>query len=294
MKKSALVFFLVCSLLLCSCSVTISIPVSPIEDFEYEMEDGQIIITKYIGTDLEIRIPESINDRPVTTIGKEAFEEYDMTAVVLPDSVTYIDEYAFSNCVCLEKMYVGKGLKEINRRAFDGCEKLMSLDLPEGLERIGNGAFSRCVALAEISLPDSLTRIEEGAFKGCNSLAEVKLPDGLEYLGTEVFVNCQALTELKIPDNTNPNISVVTQSTYVSVYEQLHLPTASYGALTGAQTGSVAALNLTTLREEVHNQEKPATVLIVSEHSEALRQLRAVESEKYLDLQEEGLYRIEG
>lgn len=46
----------------------------PVEDFEYEEnEDGGITITRYIGEETEVVIPEKINEKNVTVIGKDAF-----------------------------------------------------------------------------------------------------------------------------------------------------------------------------------------------------------------------------
>ena len=289
MKRIGLFFALISTLLLCSCNVVVKVPVSPEEDFAYEMEDGEIVITDYVGTAREIHIPKMMNDRPVTTIGESAFEEYDLTRIILPDSVKTIAESAFSDCVCLEEIDMGDGVKAIEQYAFIGCEKLSKVKLSDSLESIGNSAFERCTNLAEISLPDSLLEIEKSAFDRCSSLNSVKLPEGLEYLGPCAFEGCTALSELAIPEKTNPSIKTTTHSTYVSIYDELSLPTASYGALSGAANSYA---QLTTLSEEVKNEEKPVTVIIVKENSEALRQLREVEAEIHLNLEEEGLYKV--
>lgn len=86
---------------------------SPVEDFEYEFEDGTVTITGYIGSDLEIIIPDTIEERPVTTIGKEAFEGYDMTSIIIPKSVTRI-ENTFKDCNNLEKIEIPDTLKELS------------------------------------------------------------------------------------------------------------------------------------------------------------------------------------
>ena len=153
---------------------------SPVEDFEYEMEDGEVIITGYIGSDLEIYIPSKINDRPVTAIGEEAFEGYDMTYVSMPDSVVIIEKEAFRNCACLKEIDFSKKLTEIGENAFMGCEALTKVDLPEKLETIRKSAFSFCPSLSSVKLPESLLMMEKDAFEEGENLGEIKIPDNTD------------------------------------------------------------------------------------------------------------------
>ena len=49
---------------------------NPASDFEYTVgEDGGITITKYIGTDPDVVIPEQIDGKDVTVIGGGAFQK---------------------------------------------------------------------------------------------------------------------------------------------------------------------------------------------------------------------------
>lgn len=147
---------------------------SPVEDFEYEMDDGEVIITGYIGSDLEIYIPKEINNRPVTTIGKEAFTGYDMTHITIPDTVVTIEKYAFYDCECLE-----------------------TIDLPSSLKTISEGAFLYS-GLKEVKLPDGLEELKKNSFAYCDNLDELKIPSNTEieisvytlpagYVGTVTF-----------------------------------------------------------------------------------------------------------
>ena len=44
-------------------------------DFEYEETEDGLKITKYIGTDATVYIPDNIDGVPVTTIGSYAFKD---------------------------------------------------------------------------------------------------------------------------------------------------------------------------------------------------------------------------
>lgn len=181
---------------------------TPAEDFEYEMSNGEIIITGYKGTEREIYIPSKINDRPVTTIGEDAFKNYDLTHVTIPDSVTTIDKYAFCECKCLVSVDFPKNLELLNNGVFRNCESLKKIDLPESLKEVGDGVFRGCISLEKINFSTSLEKIHDCAFEGCESLADVSLPDNLKYLESNSFAECSKLESLKIPYNTEIRIGV--------------------------------------------------------------------------------------
>ncbi len=155
MKKIFYVFMVMILLMsvMTSCS---GVKESPIEDFKYEIENGEITITEYSGTEREITIPSKIEDRPVTVIGSKAFEDYDLVSIVIPDTVTIIESEAFRECDCLEKVTLSKQLKIIDDEAFYSCESLAYIDLPGSLKNIGDRAFDYCKSLTTIELPDNV------------------------------------------------------------------------------------------------------------------------------------------
>jgi hypothetical protein len=52
-------------------------------------------ITKYTGTGQKVRIPERIQNLPVTSVGEQVFAGKKLTSVIIPDSVTHIGYGAF-------------------------------------------------------------------------------------------------------------------------------------------------------------------------------------------------------
>mgnify|MGYP000978777103 FL=1 len=71
---------------------------STYEDFEYIESDGKITITGYLGSGGVITIPSEIPDVGIITgIGTGAFENKGIRGLVIPASITHIDDYAFSN-----------------------------------------------------------------------------------------------------------------------------------------------------------------------------------------------------
>lgn len=130
---------------------------TPVDELDYEMVDGEIVITGYKGTDREIVIPEEIQGRPVTQIGEDAFSHYDLVSLHLPDSIQKIKEGAFYDCDCLEKIRLSDDLRVIEDHAFDDCDALQELSLPESLEELGAFVFDSCELLDEVRLPDNVS-----------------------------------------------------------------------------------------------------------------------------------------
>ena len=75
------------------------------------------------------------------------------TSFVIPDSVTRIGEYAFSNCDSLTSVTIGNSVTTIGDRAFLGCTSLTSIVIPDSVTTIREGAFRGCSALESLTIP---------------------------------------------------------------------------------------------------------------------------------------------
>ena len=94
--------------------------------FEYKLnsDNETISISKYKGSDEQIRIPEKIDGHIVTGILYDAFKWSDMNTVVIPDTVTDIASSAFDECKSLENVVLPNSLKTMVTSSFRSCEKL--------------------------------------------------------------------------------------------------------------------------------------------------------------------------
>ena len=64
---------------------------NPDSDFRLDWDkevNNAIVITGYVGTRSEVRIPPKIQNSTVTQIGYKAFEKTNITSVIIPNSVT--------------------------------------------------------------------------------------------------------------------------------------------------------------------------------------------------------------
>ena len=75
------------------------------EDFEYViLEDGRLEITSYIGSELEVTVPDAIKGRSVYSIGSYAFAQSSVVKVVLGSFTKHINDYAFYDSQNLEQV----------------------------------------------------------------------------------------------------------------------------------------------------------------------------------------------
>ena len=88
----------------------------------------------------------------------------DANAVVIPDGVTSIGDFAFQNCESLTAVKIADSVTSIGNFAFWGCGALASVYIPDGLTSIGDGAFQTCDALAAIDIPESVMHLGRCAF----------------------------------------------------------------------------------------------------------------------------------
>lgn len=136
-------------------------PTTPPKYFKTEkLEDGTLIITGYTGKGGEVVIPDNIKGTPITAIGKESFEDKNITSLVIPEGVITIGDYAFGFNWDMVSVILPSTLKEIGTGAFNQCD-ILEVSLPEGLETIGSTAFGNN-ALSEFHIPASVTYIGGG------------------------------------------------------------------------------------------------------------------------------------
>lgn len=131
-------------------------------DFKFDASSGTIL--KYKGTDTDVVIPEKINGKAVTTIGKQAFGRKKLTSVVIPEGVEKIDQGAFAANL-LTAIKLPSTVKRIERLAFGANTKLSKVELNEGLEYIGQQAFMKDSSLTgEVIIPSTVKTVMTSAF----------------------------------------------------------------------------------------------------------------------------------
>lgn len=141
----------------------------------------------------------------VTNVGDCVFEDCSgLTSVVVPDSVTQINKYAFSCCTSLADVTLGSGVKVIGECAFEECASLATIALPDSLTTVGTFAFAFCMGLTDITIGDEVTKIARDAFIGTGYYNDdANWEDNVLYIGKYLIVARETLTaELTVKDGT--------------------------------------------------------------------------------------------
>lgn len=172
------------------------------DDFEYEIVNGNVTITEYIGVDTDVIIPDEIDGYTVKALNEKLFYcDSDITSVVLPDGITEIPKFAFYKCTSLLSVTIPDSVVIIGEHSFEGCTSLSKVVLSDNVNIIDDFAFNNCTGLTEVTLGTSITAIGNYAFATCTELTEIQLPDSLNSIGSMAFAYCENITEITIPEN---------------------------------------------------------------------------------------------
>ena len=122
------------------------------------------VLAAYNGKDAHVAVPNG-----TTAIGPHAFERNNtIRSVVLPDSLTAIENNAFFCCMHLTEVQWGRGLTRIGDNAFADTG-LTAIDLPDSVVSLGRKAFSGCRNATTIRPGRCLRDLGHGAFDWCTA-----------------------------------------------------------------------------------------------------------------------------
>lgn len=149
----------------------------------------------------------------VTKIQDSAFVTCNkITSIVLHDGIDYIGEYAFYNCSALSQIEIPDSVKFIGYGAFFGCNSLASVNVESTNTEYSssNGMLFNKNKSTLIYCPeaksgsvvvlDSVTSINEKAFNSCTLITKIHIPNSVKIIGDGAFVNCTGLTEITFDD----------------------------------------------------------------------------------------------
>ena len=163
---------------------------------------GMGIIGDDINYSAEYLVGKLVIDESVTRIDRYAFYECSgLTSVIIPDSVTSIDKYAFYDSSSLTSVTIPDSVTSIGEYAFSNCDGLTSITLSESLSSIEDNVFSGCSSLTSITIPSSVTSIGESAFSNCINLTSIIIPSSVTSIGYGAFSDCISLTSIVIPSS---------------------------------------------------------------------------------------------
>lgn len=128
---------------------------------EYRIEDAAFRNCKNL---------ETIDLENVSYIGVGAFENCtSLKEVVLPESISQINELAFANTGITELTVSGSNCF-IYESAFKNCENLETVRLEDGVYYVGANVFLGCDDLKTIYISKTVREFDDNAFNGCEDV----------------------------------------------------------------------------------------------------------------------------
>ncbi|MCR5202562.1 MAG: leucine-rich repeat protein [Lachnospiraceae bacterium] len=203
-------------------------------EYDYGGANSEATITKYIGSDERIYIPEEIDGHKVTEIADQAFSGVDFKKIIIPKTIEVIGESIFGDNDCSEilicygstisdweaiseniynsyyidecdMVYNYGGVLSYRKieekiRIYDTNDSVKTLNIPETIEYlpvtgIDYMALAGCLNVKECYLPDSLEFIGYGAFDS-SKIEKIYIGSGVKIIRGSVFNNMNYLTDI--------------------------------------------------------------------------------------------------
>lgn len=136
--------------------------------------DGTCYLSNINGNhDMDIVIPRTSPAGDTVTEICMTFADTFFRSITIPDTVTSIDSFSFSDNFGLGSIEIPDSVTRIGDGAFEGCRALKTAKLPANLTVIENQLFNCCPSLKEVTLGSSITTIRNTVFSQCYSLSTI-------------------------------------------------------------------------------------------------------------------------
>ena len=137
----------------------------------FEIENN--VLSRFSGEKKNIFIPLG-----VSTIGQEVFSQSSIESLVIPNSVTKINEGAFNNCSSLSEISIPYSLNQVERLAFVNCDSLRTIHITD-IENWCNIDFGTATSnplfyanalclngenITKLDIPENIKAIKDFAF----------------------------------------------------------------------------------------------------------------------------------
>ncbi len=131
----------------------------------------------------------------------------DIRTIVIPESLEYINPFAFAYSSVEAISYVGtSNLKEIRNNAFAHCVNITTLKFPKSVELLDVQAFYDCKSLATVTFANNnnLKKLGQKAFYECRKLLNCFIGHNsqLEIVDSECFYQCRIMNKFSFGNNS--------------------------------------------------------------------------------------------
>lgn len=142
-----------------------------------------------------------------------------ITKVNIPDTATYIKEYAFCGLTSLAEITLPENLAYVGNAAFKACEQLHTVHIHSQLTVINPETFCGCHHLKQVEFPSSLLIIGAQAFAGCYRLQQISFPASLLHIGHNAFSHCHLLEKLYFSSYSPEQIEIANDAFGKDIYD---------------------------------------------------------------------------
>ena len=165
-------------------------------DFVIEKEKNETVLKKYNGNDEHVVVPDG-----VTKIGMYVFSNDNLKSVSVPDSVTFIDRMAFPKFG--EEFADEKGFCMVGKFLLNYVGNDSTVVIPEGIAEVGFCSFAGNNNIKKVIFPSTIELIGNQSFSKCQNLAEVEFAgngEKLRKIDYAAFSGCVNMEKFAMPD----------------------------------------------------------------------------------------------
>ncbi len=175
-----------------------------IVEYTYTIVDGtSATLTRYVGNETQVTVPDTIGGYPVTSIGERTFENLTaITGITILSTVTSVGAYAFAGCTSLTSITVPASVTVLDTNTFAGSS-LQSINVApantsyasaDGILTSKDGTELLCYPSGRTdtsyTIPSAITGISSYAFNNCDALHDLYIYNTCSVFGDNAIYGC--------------------------------------------------------------------------------------------------------
>ena len=173
MKRYLIIFLLFLSVILTisGCGKTYEFPLKPVDDSLTYPSNNQIWYTSSDGQVIEMKARRFSEATPLTNHYKDG-----KGVITFDKDVNEIGEWAFGYTL-LKSIIIPESVTQIEDKAFCGCENLTNITIPQSVTQIEDKAFAWCQNLTTIyCMAITPPTLDGDIFKFSNNVSKIYVP----------------------------------------------------------------------------------------------------------------------
>lgn len=242
-------------------------------DYQYWEFEDSIQIIKYTGSETDVVVPATVNDKTVVSAAQLAFQGLDCKTITFQEGFQAFSPETLAYCNSLEILNLPASMGSgIGGNVFGlggtvvGCDRLKEVNVDEASpylmsedgvlyskDKTALILYPAARTATSYEVPDTVTVMADDAFAGCHYLQSLKLSDSITCIGFWVFNEAYNLKEVNIPESCEWIGQFAFQNTSL---ESLHIPAkVRYILPWGINTGSIKTITVDADNEHFYAED---------------------------------------